>query len=199
MTLFKDFTKGFYDQNPVFKQALGLCPVLAVTNSVENGLGMGLAATFVLICSNLLISLVRKSVPTRIRIPIYIVVIASFVTIVDLTMAGFLPDLHKSLGIFVPLIVVNCIILGRAEAYAGKNPVGRSFLDGLGMGIGFTFALVLLGAIREVLGNGSFFGIPLLGSSFEPVLIMILPPGAFLTIGFVMGFFNWLENRKKTS
>jgi electron transport complex protein RnfE len=195
MSVVKEFTKGFYSQNPVFKQALGLCPVLAVSNSVVNGLGMGAAATFVLICSNLLISAIRKGVPPKIRIPIYIVVIASFVTIVDLTMAGFLPDLHKSLGIFVPLIVVNCIILGRAEAFAGKNHIGLSFLDGLGMGIGFTFALVLLGAIREILGNGSFFGIPVMASSFEPVLIMILPPGAFLTIGFVMGFFKWLENR----
>jgi len=193
----KEFTKGIYAQNPVFKQALGLCPVLAVSNSVNNGLGMGLAATFVLLCSNTLISLIRRSVPNRIRIPVYIVVIASFVTLVDLSMAGFFPALHKSLGIFVPLIVVNCIILGRAEAYAGKQNVGRSIIDGLGMGVGFTLALVLLGAIREILGNGSFMGIPVMGPGFEPVLIFILPPGAFLTIGFVMGLFNWVEARKK--
>ncbi|MBN1542610.1 electron transport complex subunit E [candidate division KSB1 bacterium] len=196
MSAWKEFSKGFYKQNPVFKQALGLCPTLAVTSSVENGLGMGLAATFVLICSNVLISLIRKGVPNKIRIPVYIVVIATFVTLVDLAMAGFMPDLHKSLGIFVPLIVVNCIILGRAEAFAGKNNVGLSLLDGLGMGFGFTAALCLLGAIREVMGNGSLMGFPVLSASFEPVLIMILPPGAFLTIGFVLGFFNWLENRK---
>lgn len=199
MTLFKEFTKGFHSQNPVFKQALGLCPTLAVTNSVENGLGMGLAATFVLVCSNVLVSLLNKMIPQKIRIPIYIVIIASFVTIVDLSMAGFLPVLHKSLGIFVPLIVVNCIILGRAEAFAGKNNVGRSLIDGIGMGLGFTYALLLLGAIRELLGNGSLYGIPIMSSSFEPVLIMILPPGAFLTIGFVLALFNWLENRKQTN
>jgi Na+-translocating ferredoxin:NAD+ oxidoreductase subunit E len=199
MTLVKEFTKGFHSQNPVFKQALGLCPTLAVTGSVQDGLGMGLAATFVLIASNVLVSLVKKGIPPKIRIPIYIVIIASFVTIVDLSMAGFLPALHKSLGIFVPLIVVNCVILGRAEAFAGKNNVGRSFLDGLGMGLGFTYALVLLGAIREFLGNGSLYGIPVLSSSFEPVLIMILPPGAFLTIGFVLAGFNWLENRKTSN
>jgi len=197
MSAIKEFTKGIYKENPVFKQALGLCPVLAVSNSVENGLGMGLAATFVLVCSNIIISLIRKGVPPKIRIPVYIVVIATFVTMIDLSMAGFFPALHKSLGIFVPLIVVNCIILGRAEAYAGKNKVGLSFLDGLGMGIGFTFALMLLGVIRELLGNGSLFGVPMLGAHFEPVLIMILPPGAFLTIGFVLGFFNWLENRRQ--
>jgi len=199
MSAIKEFTKGIYKENPVFKQALGLCPVLAVSNSVENGLGMGLAATFVLVCSNIIISLIRKGVPPKIRIPVYIVVIATFVTMIDLSMAGFFPALHKSLGIFVPLIVVNCIILGRAEAYAGKNNVGLSFLDGLGMGIGFTFALMLLGVIRELLGNGSLFGVPMLGAHFEPVLIMILPPGAFLTIGFVLGFFNWLENRRQSN
>jgi len=199
MSAWKEFSKGFYKQNPVFKQALGLCPTLAVSSSVKNGLGMGLAATFVLICSNALISLIRKSVPNRIRIPIYIVVIATFVTIVDLSMAGFVPDLHKSLGIFVPLIVVNCIILGRAEAFAGKNNVGLAFLDGVGMGLGFTLALCLIGSIREIVGSGSLLGIPVLSASYEPVLMMILPPGAFLTIGFVLGFFNWIENRKKAN
>jgi len=196
MTVLAEFSKGIYKQNPVFKQALGLCPTLAVSNSVSSGLGMGVAATFVLLCSNLIISLIRNSVPPKIRIPIYIVVIATFVTIVDLAMAGFLPALHKTLGIFVPLIVVNCIILGRAEAFAGRNNVGLSFVDGLGMGLGFTLALVLLGTIRELLGNGSLMGIPVMNMNFEPVLIMILPPGAFLTIGFVLAFFNWLENRR---
>lgn len=196
MSALKVFTKGLYVQNPVFKQALGLCPTLAVSNSVQNGIGMGLAATFVLVGSNVLVSLIRKAVPAKIRIPIYIVIIASFVTVVDLSMAGYFPVLHKALGIFVPLIVVNCIILGRAEAFAGKNSVGLSFLDGLGMGLGFTMALLILGTIRELLGNGSFFGVPVTGASFEPMLIMILPPGAFLTIGFVMAFLKWLENRK---
>ncbi len=199
MSALNELTKGFYKQNPVFKQALGLCPTLAVSNSVESALGMGMAATFVLLCSNMIISLIRNIVPAKIRIPIYIVVIATFVTIVDLSMAGFLPALHKTLGIFVPLIVVNCIILGRAEAFAGKNNLGLSFLDGLGMGLGFTFALVLLGAIREFMGNGSLLGIPVMSANFEPVLIMILPPGAFLTIGFVLGFFNWLENKRAKS
>ena len=196
MSMVSEFTKGLYKQNPVFKQALGLCPTLAVSNSVESALGMGLAATFVLVCSNLIISLIRNIVPTKIRIPIYIVVIATFVTMVDLAMAGFQPALHKSLGIFVPLIVVNCIILGRAEAFAGKNNIGLSIVDGIGMGLGFTLALLLLGTVRELLGSGSLLGIPVMNSGFEPVLIMILPPGAFLTIGFVLGFFNWLENKR---
>jgi electron transport complex protein RnfE len=187
MSVSKEFFKGFYDQNPVFQQALGLCPALAVTTSVINGVGMGAAATFVLVCSNVLISLIRKTIPNRIRIPIYIVVIATFVTIVDLVMAGFAPSLHKSLGIFVPLIVVNCIILGRAEAFAGKNSLGKSLLDGLGMGIGFALALALLGAVREVLGDGRLLGYPIMGTSFEPVLLMILPPGAFLSLGFFLG------------
>ena len=196
MSAFNDLTKGLFKENPTFKQALGLCPTLAVSTSVINGLGMGLAATFVLVCSNVLISLMRKFVPVKIRIPIYIVVIASFVTIIDLSMAGFAPALHKSLGIFVPLIVVNCMILGRAEAFAGKNTAWSSFLDGIGMGAGFTLGLILMGTIRELLGNGTFLGYPVLGSSFNPVLIMILPPGALLTIGFLMGFFNWLEEKK---
>ncbi len=199
MSAFKEFSKGIYAQNPVFKQALGLCPTLAVSNSVINGLGMGAAATFVLVFSNIIISLIRKSIPPKIRIPVYIVVIATFVTMIDLAMAGFLPEIHKSLGIFVPLIVVNCIILGRAEAFAGKNNVWLSIWDGLGMGIGFTLALTLLGVIREILGNGSLLGFPVLGTGFEPVLIMILPPGAFLTIGFVLAFFNWLEARRQSN
>ena len=196
MSASKEFFKGFYEQNPVFQQALGLCPVLAVTTSVINGIGMGAAATFVLIASNVLISLIRKTIPNKIRIPIYIVVIATFVTIVDLAMAGFAPDLHKSLGIFVPLIVVNCIILGRAEAFAGKNNLGKSFLDGLGMGIGFTIALVLLGSVRELLGDGRLMGYPVMGTTFEPVLLMILPPGAFLSLGFFLGFFNWIDQKR---
>jgi len=196
MSATKEFFKGFYAENPVFRLALGLCPTLAVSNSVQNAIGMGLAATFVLLCSNVIISLIRKGVPKKIRIPIYIVVIAAFVTVVDLVMAGFAPALHKALGIFVPLIVVNCIILGRAEAFAGKNSVFYSFLDGLGMGIGFTFALTLLSIVRELFGDGKLWGLPIFGHSFEPVLLLILPPGAFLTLGLFLGFFNWIETKR---
>ncbi|OQX88242.1 electron transport complex subunit RsxE [candidate division KSB1 bacterium 4484_87] len=196
MSMMSEFSKGFYKENPVFKLVLGLCPTLAVSNSVQNAIGMGVAATFVLIMSNVIVSLIRKGVPKKIRIPIYIVVIATFVTIVDLVMAGFAPALHKSLGIFVPLIVVNCIILGRAEAFAGKNPVFYSFLDGLGMGLGFTFALTIISIVRELLGNGSLWGVPLMPPSFEPVLLLILPPGAFLTLGLFLGFFNWLDAKR---
>ncbi len=191
-----EFTKGLYKENPVFRLALGLCPTLAVSTSIENGLGMGVAALFVLLGSNIIVSLIRKAVPPKIRIPVYIVIIATFVTIAEMIMQAFSPELHKSLGIFVPLIVVNCIILGRAEAFAGKNTVGRSILDALGMGIGFTMALVLLGFFRELLGSGKLFGIPVLGTTYQPVLLMILPPGAFLTLGLFLGFFNWMENRK---
>jgi len=196
MSITKEFFKGFYKENPVFRLALGLCPTLAVSNSVQNAIGMGLAATFVLLCSNVIISLIRSGVPKKIRIPIYIVVIATFVTIVDLVMAGFAPALHKALGIFVPLIVVNCIILGRAEAFAGKNSVFYSFIDGLGMGIGFTLALTLISIVRELFGDGKLWAIPIFGPSFEPVLLLILPPGAFLTLGLFLGFFNWIETKR---
>ena len=191
-----ELTKGLYKENPVFRLALGLCPTLAVSTSIENSLGMGVAALFVLLGSNIIVSLIRKAVPPKIRIPVYIVIIATFVTIAEMLMQAFSPELHKSLGIFVPLIVVNCIILGRAEAFAGKNTLGRSILDALGMGIGFTLALVLLGFFRELLGSGKLFGIPVLGTTYQPVLLMILPPGAFLTLGLFLGFFNWMENRK---
>ncbi len=197
MSIAKEFFKGFYKENPVFRLALGLCPALAVSSSVQNAVGMGAAATFVLLCSNVIISIIRKAVPKKIRIPIYIVVIATFVTIVDLVMAGFAPALHKSLGIFVPLIVVNCVILGRAEAFAGKNSVFYSFIDGLGMGIGFTLALSLIGVARELLGDGKLWGIPVMGAEFEPVLLFILPPGAFLTLGLFLGLFNWIDLKAK--
>lgn len=196
MAFFSDITRGIYKDNPVLKQALGLCPTLATSSSVSNGIGMGLAATFVLVCSNVLISMLRKMVPDKIRIPIYIVVIATFVTIIDLAMAGFVPDLYKRLGIFVPLIVVNCIILGRAEAFAGKNTVWASFKDGIGMGLGFTFALLVISSIREVIGNGTYLGIPLFGASFEPAMFFALAPGAFVTIGFILAFVAWSERRK---
>jgi len=199
MSLSNEFFKGFYKENPVFKLALGLCPTLAVSNSVQNAIGMGAATIFVLLCSNVIISMIRKGVPKKIRIPIYIVVIATFVTIVDLVMAGFAPSLHKALGIFVPLIVVNCIILGRAEAYAGKNSIFYSFLDGLGMGIGFTLALTVIAVVRELLGDGKLWGIPIFGAGFEPVLLLILPPGAFLTLGLFLGLFNWLDTKRSTT
>ena len=195
MAFISDLTRGIYRENPVLKQALGLCPTLAVSSSVSNGIGMGLAATFVLICSNVLISMIRKLVPDKIRIPVYIIVIATFVTIIDLAMAGFVPDLYKRLGIFVPLIVVNCIILGRAEAYASKNSVLKSLLDGISMGIGFTAALVVISSIREVIGNGTFLGVPLFGAEFEPVMFFALAPGAFVTIGFILAFVAWLDRR----
>ncbi|RKY87165.1 electron transport complex subunit RsxE [candidate division KSB1 bacterium] len=196
MTLSGELLKGIYKENPVLRLALGLCPTLAVSNSVINGIGMGTAFTFVLLGSNIIVSLIKKGVPDKIRIPVYIVIIASFVTIADLFMAGFAPKLHKALGIFVPLIVVNCIILGRAEAFASKNSLGRSILDAIGMGIGFTLTLVFIGFFREFLGDGKVLGTPVMGSSFEPVLLFILPPGAFLSLGFLMGFLNWIDSKK---
>jgi len=197
MELSKEFFKGLYKENPVFRLALGLCPALAVSNSVENGIGMGVAVTFVLVCSNFLISLIRKGVPPKIRIPVFIVIIATFVTIADLVMNAYQPELHKNLGIFVPLIVVNCIILGRAEAFASKQGVVASFVDGLGMGIGFSLALVLIATVREILGAGTFLGYPLLGPGYKPVLLLVLAPGAFITMGLFMGLFAWLDRRRK--
>jgi len=194
---FSAFTDGIWKNNGVFKQVLGTCPTLAVTTSVKNGIGMGLATTFVLICSNIVISMIKNIVPSKVRIPIYIVVIASFVTIVDLVMNAFLHDLHKVLGLFIPLIVVNCIILGRAESYASKNSVFSSMLDGLGTGLGFTLALMILGALREILGNGSILGINLLGTSYSPAIAMIMPPGAFIGLGFIMFAINYFEKRKR--
>jgi len=196
LSLAREFTKGFVSENPVFRLALGLCPVLAVTTSLKNGVGMGLAATFVLVGSNVIVSLIRKGIPARIRIPCYIVVIASFVTVVDLVMAGYTPELHKNLGIFIPLIVVNCIILGRAEAFASKNGVGRSLIDGLGMGLGFTFALIVIASVREIIGTGKIWDLVLLGESYNPVLMAILSPGAFITLGLLIGLFNLIEQKR---
>ncbi len=190
MKLMKEFTKGFIKENPVFVMALGLCPTLAVTTSVENAIGMGLAATFVLVFSNIFISLIKNFIPAKVRIPAYIVVIASFVTIIDMVMHAYVPALHKNLGLFIPLIVVNCIILGRAEAFAGKNNVIRSIFDGLGMGIGFTIALIVIGAIREILGAGQLLGFDILPQTYKPVLVAILAPGAFLVMGLLMGLMN---------
>jgi len=196
LSLAREFTKGFVSENPVFRLALGLCPVLAVTTSLKNGVGMGLAATFVLVGSNVIVSMIRKGIPARIRIPCYIVVIASFVTVVDLVMAGYTPELHKNLGIFIPLIVVNCIILGRAEAFASKNSVGRSLIDGLGMGLGFTFALIVIASVREIIGTGKIWDLVLLGESYNPVLMAVLSPGAFITLGLLIGLFNLIEQKR---
>ncbi|MCK4538364.1 MAG: electron transport complex subunit E [Candidatus Krumholzibacteria bacterium] len=193
MRAWNEFVKGFWSENPVFRLLLGLCPTLAVTTSAENGIGMGLATTFVLFCSNTVISILRKVIPKKVRIPAFIVTIATFVTIVDLVMNGYFHALHKSLGLFIPLIVVNCIILGRAEAFASKNGLFYSMIDGLGMGLGFTLSLFVLGGIREILGNGSILGISIFGSGYNPLLLMILPPGAFIVLGILLGLMNKAE------
>jgi len=182
-------------ENPTFRLALGLCPTLAVSTSVVNGLGMGVAATFVIVGSNVIISAIRNFIPGKIRIPCFIVIIATFVTIVELIMKAFLPALSNSLGIFVPLIVVNCIVLGRAEAFASRHGIVKSIFDGLGMGVGFTAALVIISAIREILGNGTIVGL-MVARSFEPALLFILAPGALLVIGLLMGGINFLSEKK---
>jgi len=194
MSKLKSFTNGLLQENPVLVLMIGLCPLLAVSSSAIDALGMGIAATFVLALSNLAISFCRKIIPEDLRIPIFIIIIATFVTITDYVMAAYFPPLHRALGVFVPLIVVNCIILGRAEAFAYRNSVMDSLLDGVGMGLGFILVIVIIGIIREVLGNGTIFG----SSRFilNPGLIMILPPGGFLTIGFLMGILNWWKGRK---
>ena len=191
MTNIQNFTKGFFKENAVFVQLLGMCPTLGVTSTAINGLGMGLATTFVLLMSNIVISLVKSFIPDKVRIPAYIVIIASFVTVVDLVMAGYLPELHEQLGLFIPLIVVNCIVLGRAEAFASKNNVVSSMFDGLGMGLGFAMALTMLGSVREVLGSLSLFGVKLVEA--DGILLFILPPGAFLALGFLIALINHLR------
>jgi len=194
--LIKEFTKGLFKENQIFVVMLGMCPVLAITTSVANAMGMGGATAFVLLASNIIISAIRKTIPDSIRIPTYIVVIATFVTIVDLSIKAYAPGLDKSLGIFIPLIVVNCIILGRAEAFAGKNGVMASIMDALGIGLGFTGALIIVAAIREILGSGSIMGVELFGSSFQPALIMILPPGAFIALGCIIGLLNMIKQKR---
>lgn len=195
------FTRGFIKENPVLVLALGLCPALAVTSTVENGLGMGLSSTAVMIGSNTIVSLLKKFIPSNIRIPIYIVVIATFVTLIDLTLQAYIPALSESLGLFIPLIVVNCMILGRAEAFASKNSLFQSVVDAIGMGLGFTFALVVISAVREVTGSGAIFGLPIFqmmsGIEFNGALMMILPPGGFLAMGLVLAFMNWNKIRKQ--
>jgi electron transport complex protein RnfE len=192
MNLFAQFWKGIVKDNPVFVLVLGMCPTLAVTTEAVNGIGMGLATTFVLLCSNAVVSVLRSVIPPKVRIPAYIVVIATFVTIVDLAMNAYVHDLHKALGVFIPLIVVNCVILGRAEAFASKHGLVVSLADGLGMGLGFTLSLTLLGSVRELFGNGTWFGLPVFGSSYLPLIVMILPPGAFITLGLLLAGMNRL-------
>lgn len=188
----KNFTKGLLRENPVFVLLLGLCPTLGVTTSAANGMGMGLATAFVLVMSNVVISLIKDMIPDKVRIPSFIVIIASFVTIVDLVMAAYVQALHAQLGIFIPLIVVNCIILGRAEAFASKNTLAASMVDGIGMGIGFTFALTLLGAVRELLGSGAIFQMKLLPG--DGMIIFVLAPGAFIVLGYLIALVNMLKN-----
>jgi Na+-translocating ferredoxin:NAD+ oxidoreductase subunit E len=192
------FTAGIWRENPIFRLVLGLCPALAVTSSASDGLGMGLAVIFVLTMSNLVVSLIRKIVPSTVRIPIFIVVIASFVTLVQMVVEGYFYDLHKSLGVFIPLIVVNCVILGRAEAFASKNGVLAAVVDGLGMGLGFTLALTVLGAIRELLGSGMLFkGLIDFSAGYEPILVFILPPGAFIVFGLILMGMNRIDQKKE--
>ncbi len=198
VSLIKEYTKGLWEQNPTFKQILGTCPTLAVTVSAMNGIAMALATTFVLFFSSMIIAMIRKLIPNQVRIAAYIVIIAGFVTIVDLVMKAQFPAMSKSLGPYIPLIVVNCIILGRAEAFASKNGVIRSMLDALGMGSGFLGALFVIGSIREVLGNRTILGVQVLPDGFTPWLIMILPAGAFITYGLLMGFSNaYIESKKE--
>ncbi len=196
MNQWKNFSKGFIKENAVFVLLLGLCPTLGVTSSAINGLGMGLATTFVLVMSNLVISLIKGVIPDKVRIPVFIVVIASFVTIVELTMEAFVPSLFKALGLFIPLIVVNCLILGRAEAFASKNNLVSSVIDGLGMGLGFAFALTLLGAAREILGNGSIFDIKFVSDDASTLLLFVLSPGAFIALGYLIAVINRMSKSK---
>ena len=194
-----EFIKGLWQENPVFVQVLGMCPVLAVTNSGINALAMGLATTFVLVLSNALVSMLRHFIPRQVRIATFILIIATFVTVVDYLIQAISLDLHRALGAFISLIVVNCLILGRAEAFASKNSVGRSVLDGLGMGLGFTFALLCLGCAREILGNGSLFGVALFPAGYQPWIVMILPSGGFFTLALWLLLFNHLKARQQAA
>ena len=193
----QEFLKGLWKENPVFVAVLGMCPALAVTNSAINAMAMGLATMFVLISSSILVSLLRNAIPKQVRITAYIVIIATFVTVIDFLLAAFFPEVHKELGAFIALIVVNCLILGRQESFASKNRVGMSILDAAGMSLGFTFALLCIGVIREILGSGSIFGWDLFGPHYEPWIVMILPPGGFFTLGFLLLSFNYFAQRKR--
>jgi len=194
----QEFAKGLWDENPVFRQLLGLCPTLAVTNAVINGFAMGMATAFVLIFSSLVVSSIKKLIPSQVRIASYVVIIATFVTVADRFLAAFFPPISKSLGPYVPLIVVNCIILGRQEAFSSKNTVGRSLIDALGMSSGFVLAMLILSAVREILGMGTFLGYQVMGPWFEPWIIMILPPGAFITLGILLALALQIERKTKS-
>ncbi|MCB1867475.1 MAG: electron transport complex subunit E [Gammaproteobacteria bacterium] len=191
------FLRGIWRENPVFVMLLGLCPTLAVTNSTINAIGMGLATTFVLLGSSLLVSLLRNLIPKQVRIASYIVIIATFVTIVDYAIHALSLELYNALGAFIQLIVANCVILGRAESYASKNRITKSLVNALGMGVGFTFALLCLGSVREILGSGTLLGFPLFGDSFQPWVVMILPPGGFFVTGAWLLLFSWLQERRQ--
>ena len=193
MNQWKNFSKGFIKENAVFALFLGLCPTLGVTTTAINGLGMGLATTFVLVMSNLVVSLVKNVIPDKVRIPAFIVIIATFVTVVELVMKGYVPSLFDALGLFIPLIVVNCLVLGRAEAFASKNTIWSSLVDGAGMGLGFTMALTVLGSVRELLGSGAFFGVKLI--SGDGLLLFILPPGAFIALGYLIVLANMIKEK----
>jgi len=193
MNQVKNFTKGFFKENPVFVLFLGLCPTLGVTTSAFNGLGMGLATTFVLVMSNLVVAIIKNQIPDKVRIPSFIVIIASFVTIVELTMQAYLPSLFEQLGLFIPLIVVNCLVLGRSEAFASKNSTWSSLVDGMGMGLGFAMALTLLGAVREILGSGSIFGLKFIDG--DGMLVFVLAPGAFIALGYLIVIINKLSGK----
>ena len=198
-SLFQEFTKGILVENPVLRLVLGTCPTLAVSTSVESALGMGVAASIVLVCSNIAIAALKKVIPQKVRIPAYIVIIASFVTIVQMLVKAFVPQIDAQLGVYLPLIVVNCIILGRAEMYANKHGVVDSAIDGLGMGVGFTAALLLMGAVRELLGTGAIAGLQIIPASVSPMLIFILPPGGFFVFGILMACANKLADKKGLS
>ncbi len=195
--LFSDFIKGFWQQNPIFRLLIGMCPTLAVTSQVENGLAMGLATTFTLLASSTIISIFRNFIPKEVRIPSYIVIIATFVTIVSFFLKANFPEISKELGPYVPLIIVNCLILGRQEAFASKNPIHRAIADALGMGIGFTLSLIALASVREVLGMGTLLGYQVIFGNFRPWIIMLTPPGAFLTLGLLLGLVNIIDKAAK--
>jgi electron transport complex protein RnfE len=194
---YQEFIKGLWRDNPVFVQVLGMCPMLAVTNSAVNALAMGGATFFVLVASSFLVSSLKQWIPKQVRISTYVIIIATFVTAADYSLEALMPQVHKQLGAFIPLIVVNCMILGRQEAFASRNSVPLAVLDAVGMAGGFLFALFALGSVREILGDGSFFGIDLFGPDFEPWVIMVLPPGGFLTLGLLLLFFSWVKERKE--
>ena len=195
MKFFKTFTNGLVKENPIFRLLLGMCSTLALSTQASNGIGMGLAVMFVLVCSNVFISLLKNVIPNTVRIPCYVVVIATFVTIVQMVLQAYLPELNASMGVFIPLIVVNCIILGRAEAFANKNNVVLAFADGLGMGVGYTIALTFVGIIRELIGSGTVFGHVVLGSWYQPMILVILPPGAFIVLGLILGALNKIQEK----